>query len=191
MENFHTPTMRSLTPTMAAIVSSGNEAASIVTPIHNSYKFPSTPKQLLASGNHLKVKGSRRSFTPMRNIVKSPELSPIEFNLKNQTMFRIPPEKIDKVPADSTMNLSLNFPTTSPPDYSIKTPVTNKSYLNHNISVDIILMSHHLHKYMALFDKEEIDFDVFISLNENDLVRLGVESKQDRHKMLKVIKEFQ
>ncbi|KAL5291503.1 hypothetical protein ACFFRR_010731 [Megaselia abdita] len=190
MEDFHTPKL-SLTPTMAAVVTSGSDAASIVTPINHIYKFPSTPSQMMGSGNHLKVKGSRRSFTPMRNIIKSPELSPIEFNLKNPTVFRIPPEKIDRVPADSTMNLSLNFPISSPPDYSLKTPVTNKSYLNHNISLDPILMSHHLHKYIQLFEKEEIDFEVFISLSENDLIRLGVESSHDRHKMLKAIKEFQ
>lgn len=178
------------TPTMTAIVSSGTEAASIVTPIHGSFKFLSTSK-LLPSANHLKIKGSRRSFTPIRNIVNSPELSPIEFNLKNQTGFRFPPEKVDKLPADSTTNLSFTVTTPSPPDYSTKTPVTNKSYLNHKISLDSILMSNHLHKYLALFEREEIDCDVFLSLNESDLVRLGVESSQDRYKMLKAIKDFQ
>lgn len=179
----HTPNM-STTPVMAAIVSSGVEAAGFVTPsFRNPNKFPSTPNNL--KPNALKVKASRRSFTPMRNIVKSPELSPIEFTLKNTPQFRVASEQS----GDCSIDFSVTMP--SPPDYSVKTPVINKSYLDHKINLDLILMSHQLHKYLALFDREDIDFNTFISLNENDLIKLGVENRQDRLKMLKAIKEFQ
>lgn len=143
-----------------------------------NYLFPFTPVNLTSGQTNLKARGSRL-FTPIHNSINTPDLSPIKPSQNNQTIFRMPPEKVDKAAADSTVNSE------SPPASAI-----NKSYLNHNISVEMFLMSRRFHRYLVLFDKYEMDFDDFISLNENDLIRLGVENFHDRERMLRAMKEF-
>lgn len=140
------------------------------------YDFPSTPVNLSTGETHLKLRGSRL-FTPIKNFINSPDVSPIE-NLKNQTVFRLPPEKVDKAPADSsTLDFSI-----SPAN------VINKSYLNHKIDLETFLVSINFQKYLKIF--EEFTFDEFVSLSEIDFLRLGVNSAQDRSKMLRAINEF-
>lgn len=160
-----------------------------------TYKQPSTPVNpppvtLTVAGTRLKLRRSR-VFTPIRNIIKTPEFSPIE-NIKNKNLISRP-ENVNSpevsIMDSSFKNITMNSPFTG--GTSDKTPVVNKSYLNHQINLDMFLMSHHFHKYMTFFDKAGIDFNDFISLNESDLARIGIENIQDRTAILRAIQEFQ
>lgn len=63
-------------------------------------------------------------------------------------------------------------------------------YLNHKLDVRLILKNAGMQKYIAAFDKEKMDFGNFLSLCEEDLLRLGVKRKVDRNVILSIINDL-
>ncbi|XP_035914460.1 uncharacterized protein LOC118513141 [Anopheles stephensi] len=143
-------------------------------------------------------RSKRRSFSPMVNQyrIPSPELSPIELS----HTFRISPrcntpratERQDV--AGKTYLLAKQYRThkkRSPQEdeaYAV-TPLAKRE-LEHRICVSNILKDMNLSKYIRIFTREEINFDVFLTLCEKDLNDIGIQCKEDIEKILAKIADY-
>ncbi|XP_055907174.1 uncharacterized protein LOC129942326 [Eupeodes corollae] len=63
-------------------------------------------------------------------------------------------------------------------------------YLNHKLEVRLILKNAGMQQYTEAFEKEKMDFGKFLSLCEEDLLRLGVERKVDRKVIFNIISDL-
>ncbi|XP_055850083.1 protein matrimony-like isoform X2 [Episyrphus balteatus] len=63
-------------------------------------------------------------------------------------------------------------------------------YLNHKLEVRLILKNAGMQQYIKAFDKEKMDFGKFLSLCEEDLLRLGVKRKMDRKVIFSIINDL-
>lgn len=71
-----------------------------------------------------------------------------------------------------------------------KSDEKNHSILNETISINSILKSLKLEKYLEIFEKNEIDLVKFLSFGASDLRKLGVKDVSDRHKILQAVIEL-
>lgn len=73
--------------------------------------------------------------------------------------------------------------------FNIATPLTKRE-LEHRITVDNILKTLDLFKYMDIFIREEIDFEVFLTLSEQDLHDIGIDCQADIERILAKVAEY-
>lgn len=75
-----------------------------------------------------------------------------------------------------------------------RTPPVNKKCLSidldRRLSIESILIDIGMEKYSMVFQKEEIDLQVFLTMDNNDLCKIGIENNSDREKLLDAIKQF-
>uniref|UniRef100_A0A182QET5 SAM domain-containing protein n=1 Tax=Anopheles farauti TaxID=69004 RepID=A0A182QET5_9DIPT len=147
-----------------------------------------------------KNRSKRRSFSPMvcQGSIPSPDLSPIELS---QT-FRISP-RLNTPRANVQPNVaSKTYLLTKPPRPQTKrspkdekeeayvvTPLSKRE-LEHRICVSNILKDMDLSKYISIFTREEINFEVFLTLCEKDLHDIGIHCKEDIEKILAKIADY-
>ncbi|XP_065095370.1 ankyrin repeat and SAM domain-containing protein 6-like [Ochlerotatus camptorhynchus] len=144
----------------------------------------------------------KRSFSPMRNM-RSPDISPIAMTVVDTT-FRIPPRvntpeaKLDKRLTDEARRHPIKSffsstkqpaPDKRKPVYAIGTPLVKRE-LEHRLSVSNILRDLNLAKYIGIFNDEEIDFEVFLTLSEKDLHDIGIDCQQDIELILGKVAEY-
>ncbi|XP_315748.3 ankyrin repeat and SAM domain-containing protein 6 [Anopheles gambiae] len=145
-----------------------------------------------------KNRSKRRSFSPMvhQDRIPSPELSPIELS---QT-FRISPRMNTPRATERQDVVSKTYLLAKPirPQYKrspkedevyVVTPVAKRE-LEHRICVSNILKDMGLEKYIRIFTKEEINFDVFLTLCEKDLHEIGIHCQEDIEKILAKIADY-
>uniref|UniRef100_A0A182PPD8 SAM domain-containing protein n=1 Tax=Anopheles epiroticus TaxID=199890 RepID=A0A182PPD8_9DIPT len=139
-------------------------------------------------------RSKRRSFSPMvhQDRIPSPKLSPIELS---QT-FRISPRfntpKVRERQDLAAKTYLLAKPIrpkrkSSPKDDEayVVTPLAKRELeLEHRICVSNILKDMDLAKYITIFTKEEINFDVFLTLCEKDLNDIGIDCQENIEKIL-------
>uniref|UniRef100_A0A182NJ77 SAM domain-containing protein n=1 Tax=Anopheles dirus TaxID=7168 RepID=A0A182NJ77_9DIPT len=143
-------------------------------------------------------RSKRRSFSPMvrQDSIPSPDLSPIELS---QT-FRISP-RVNTPRANVQPSLAnKTYLLTKPPRphkkraskeeeaYAV-TPVAKRE-LEHRICVSNILKDMGLTKYIRIFTREEINFEVFLTLCEKDLHDIGIHCQEDIEKILAKIADY-
>lgn len=144
----------------------------------------------------------KRSFSPIRNL-RSPDISPIAMIVVDNT-FRVPPRvntpeaKLDKRLVDEARrhpNKSFHSSTKRAgsdkrkPPYTIGTPLVKRE-LEHRLSVANILRDLNLAKYIGIFNEEEIDFEVFLTLSEKDLHDIGIDCQRDIELILGKVAEY-
>lgn len=71
----------------------------------------------------------------------------------------------------------------------IGTPLAKRE-LEHRISVTNILRDLNLAKYVGIFNDEEINFEVFLTLSEKDLHDIGIDCKRDIELILGKVAEY-
>uniref|UniRef100_A0A8D8G5J9 Ankyrin repeat and SAM domain-containing protein 6 n=1 Tax=Culex pipiens TaxID=7175 RepID=A0A8D8G5J9_CULPI len=139
-----------------------------------------------------KTSSRKRSFSPLLPAGRSPDLSPIQLN----RTFRVSPrmntprlndhsksaERLGKIP--SVMSAKERRRTM----FVIRTPLA-KRQLEHRITVNNILSDLDLGQYIGTFMEEEIDYEVFLTLTEQDLRSIGIECDEDIKKILAKIAE--
>lgn len=145
----------------------------------------------------------KRSFSPIRNL-RSPDISPIAMAVVDHT-FRIParvntPEaKLDKRLVDEarrhpnkpffTFTKQQAGSEKRKPPYSVGTPLVKRE-LEHRLSVANILRDLKLAKYIGIFQDEEINFEVFLTLSEKDLHDIGIDCQRDIELILGKVAEY-
>lgn len=73
--------------------------------------------------------------------------------------------------------------------YMIGTPLAKRE-LEHRISVGNILRDLNLAKYIGIFNDEEINFEVFLTLSEKDLHDIGIDCQRDIELILGKVAEY-
>ncbi|XP_029713968.1 uncharacterized protein LOC115258092 isoform X1 [Aedes albopictus] len=147
----------------------------------------------------------KRSFSPIVNF-RSPDISPIAM-IEVGTTFRIPasintPEvkqsRAAKWQKDDTVrrpgkgtynNKTIPGPEKRKVPYMIGTPLAKRE-LEHRISVGNILRDLNLAKYIGIFNDEEINFEVFLTLSEKDLHDIGIDCQRDIELILGKVAEY-
>uniref|UniRef100_A0A1Q3EVF3 Putative sterile alpha motif protein n=1 Tax=Culex tarsalis TaxID=7177 RepID=A0A1Q3EVF3_CULTA len=139
-----------------------------------------------------KTSSRKRSFSPLLPAGRSPDLSPI---LLNRT-FRMSPRM--NTPRKNVLSKSADRSGKIPSVMSAKerrrtifvigTP-QGKRQLEHRITVNNILSDMDLGQYVGTFVEEEIDYEVFLTLTEQDLRSIGIENEEDIGKILAKIAE--
>lgn len=89
----------------------------------------------------------------------------------------------------SIFNKSLPVPEKRRVPYMIGTPLAKRE-LEHRISVTNILRDLNLAKYVGIFNDEEINFEVFLTLSEKDLHDIGIDCKRDIELILGKVAEY-
>ncbi|XP_055544378.1 ankyrin repeat and SAM domain-containing protein 6-like [Wyeomyia smithii] len=147
-------------------------------------------------------KTRKRSFSPLVNAknMRSPDISPIALNKPMRVSPRTNTPKTvssssTKVPsyAGYKMTVPKKDGTREQSRYgllfAIATPITKRE-LEHRITVDNILKNLDLVKYMDIFIREEIDFEVFLTLSEKDLHDIGIDCQADIERILAKVAEY-
>ncbi|EAT40087.1 AAEL008182-PA [Aedes aegypti] len=146
----------------------------------------------------------KRSFSPIVNF-RSPDISPIAM-IEVGTTFRVPnsvntPEvkqsrggkgqknEPNRRPAKGIYNTSIPAPEKRKMPYMIGTPLAKRE-LEHRISVANILRDMNLAKYIGIFNDEEINFEVFLTLSEKDLHDIGIDCQRDIELILGKVAEY-
>lgn len=75
------------------------------------------------------------------------------------------------------------------PTYAIGTPLVKRE-LEHRLSVANILRDLNLAKYIGIFNDEEINFEVFLTLSEKDLHDIGIDCQRDIELILGKVAEY-
>lgn len=143
-------------------------------------------------------KTRKRSFSPLVNEknMRSPDISPIAINkpMRISPRMNTPraiPSKIPqpchkKAPAvKGNKSREHRYAVT----FNIATPLTKRE-LEHRITVDNILKNLDLSKYGDIFIREEIDFEVFLTLSEKDLHDIGIDCQTDIERILAKVAEY-
>lgn len=142
-----------------------------------------TPK--MASGTTRQINRNIQPSTPKKT-KKSLAIEETNFRRSFVLMRKMAQPSIDL----STNDLNITQVHTSPPKYVVKTPILEKTFWQPTSRLDQTLAAKGLRKYIPLFEKERINSAIFISLNEEDLTKLGIKSALDRGKILEAIKEL-
>ncbi|XP_055619780.1 ankyrin repeat and SAM domain-containing protein 6-like [Toxorhynchites rutilus septentrionalis] len=140
----------------------------------------------------------KRSFSPIvhEQFMISPDISPIALKsemrmsprtntpgTKNTNMSAKAARQIFKQPA------ILNTHDRRKAVYILRTPLS-KRQLEHRITVSNILKDINLSKYISIFNDEEIDFEVFLTLSETDLHDIGIQCQKDIELILAKVAEY-
>ncbi|XP_052896228.1 uncharacterized protein LOC128303342 [Anopheles moucheti] len=145
-----------------------------------------------------KNRSKRRSFSPMvhQSRIPSPELSPIELSqpFGISTHCNTPKENERLNVGGKSYLLAKQIRTQkkrSPQEEEVYavTPLAKRE-LEHRICVSNILKDMNLSKYIRIFTKEEINFDVFLTLCEKDLHDIGIHCQEDIEKILAKIADY-
>lgn len=139
----------------------------------------------------------KRSFSPIRNM-RSPDISPIAItvmntNIRNPPRFKTSDVKQDKRTMDTARRHPIKSKQSAPDkrkvSYAIGTPRVKRE-LEHRLSVTNILRDLNLAKYIGIFNDEEIDFEVFLTLSEKDLHDIGIDCQRDIELILGKVAEY-
>uniref|UniRef100_A0A336MUW0 CSON007887 protein n=1 Tax=Culicoides sonorensis TaxID=179676 RepID=A0A336MUW0_CULSO len=77
------------------------------------------------------------------------------------------------------------------PTYNKVPSKLNTSDFEHAFSVDTILKEIGMTKYIDLFNMEEINIPVFLTLDDNDLMTIGIMDVEERCEILKAVETYQ
>ncbi|XP_015588126.1 uncharacterized protein LOC107264413 [Cephus cinctus] len=87
---------------------------------------------------------------------------------------------------DQDTVFSQNTPT--PPRYT--TPPRGMLFNPEQAEMVLLLRRYGLSHHVPIFLKEEVDFELFLTLSDNDLQEIGIEHKADREALLKIINDY-
>ncbi|XP_058816919.1 ankyrin repeat and SAM domain-containing protein 6-like [Topomyia yanbarensis] len=136
----------------------------------------------------------KRSFSPIINAqnMRSPDISPIAMNKTFRVSPRMNTPRVKSTGAaypmcklPSVMNTRERRKTM----FVMTTPLVKRE-LEHRISVTNILKDMNLSKYIGIFNREEIDFEVFLTLSEKDLHDIGIDCQKDIEQILGKVSQY-
>ncbi|KAG5315918.1 ANK3 protein, partial [Acromyrmex insinuator] len=121
---------------------------------------------------------------------------PIDLDIKNlSSNFNVTlgftpefsPVKSPNVPPDVNEENVFGENTPTPP--RCKTPPKGMLLNWPQTKMIMVLKRFGLSQHIPIFLEQEVDFDLFLTLTDNDLIEIGIEHKKDRRDLLEAIKE--
>ncbi|XP_011061106.1 PREDICTED: uncharacterized protein LOC105150015 [Acromyrmex echinatior] len=121
---------------------------------------------------------------------------PIDLDIKNlSSNFNVTlgftpefsPVKSPNVPPDVNEENVFGENTPTPP--RCKTPPKGMLLNWPQTKMIMVLKRFGLNQHIPIFLEQEVDFDLFLTLTDNDLIEIGIEHKKDRRDLLEAIKE--
>ncbi|XP_011502323.1 PREDICTED: uncharacterized protein LOC105365777 isoform X1 [Ceratosolen solmsi marchali] len=97
------------------------------------------------------------------------------------------PTKSPNLPHDMSEDNIFDETTPTPPKY--KTPPRGIMLDPSTTRLIVLLQQFGLKRHIPLFVEQEVDLDLFLSLNDKDLIEIGIDCKIERLILLSVIKE--
>nr|XP_033328614.1 ankyrin repeat domain-containing protein 36B-like [Megalopta genalis] len=134
---------------------------------------------------------------PERPLQRLQSIRPPDLNIQNdeedlnKTLSFIPefsPVRSPYVPADLKDENVFGEDTPTPPHY--KTPPRGMILNSEETKLCILLQCHELDQHIPIFLEQEVDFELFLSLTDQDLIEIGVKEKKEREAILDVITQY-
>lgn len=135
---------------------------------------------------------------PERPLQRLQSIRPPDLNIQNDeeddpntTLGFIPefsPVRSPYVPADLNDENVFGETTPTPPHY--KTPPRGMILNSEETKMCILLQRHGLGQHIPLFLEQEVDFELLMSLTDQDLIEIGIKDNAERKAILDVITEY-
>ncbi|XP_078048277.1 uncharacterized protein LOC144475837 [Augochlora pura] len=180
-----------VSPNIYFIKSDDNSQVNINT-INNKYEA------LIEKENvKLTQQSKRDKCLPERPLQRLQSIRPPDLNIQNDeedlnaTLSFIPefsPVHSPYVPADLKDENVYGEDTPTPPHY--KTPPRGMILNSEETKLCILLQCHELDHHIPLFLEQEVDFELFMSLTDQDLIEIGIKNKTERKAILDVITQY-
>ncbi|XP_076751044.1 uncharacterized protein LOC143423539 [Xylocopa sonorina] len=155
--------------------------------IQNQTKLVTYPKNQNSSAQQPLQR--LQSIRPPDLNIQSVEEEEEEENL-NTTIGYVPdfsPLRSPNVPSHINDENVFGDSTPTPPRY--KTPPKGMILNSEEMKLFVLLKSFGLSQHTAIFLEQEVDFDLFMTLTNQDLIEIGIENEADRKALLNVIKQ--